>query len=77
MPKLSTSCPVSSPSYARSTNNGKPPAEAPVLPAAGREHRAHGRAIGEGYGRTSIRGDQMNLGAPSAAQLADGLRSVF
>src|ERR1700761_2164512 len=32
---------------------------------------------GEGYGRSSIRGNQMNLGVPSAARLADGLRSVF
>ena len=32
---------------------------------------------GEGYGRSSIRGNQMNLGVPAAARLADGLRSVF
>ena len=32
---------------------------------------------GEGYGRSSIRGNQMNLGVPSAARLADGLGSVF
>ena len=31
----------------------------------------------EGYGRSSIRGNQMNLGVPSAPRLADGLRSVF
>jgi hypothetical protein len=31
----------------------------------------------EGYGRSSIRGNQMNLGVPSAARLADGLGSVF
>ena len=32
---------------------------------------------GEGYGRSSIRGNQMNLGVPSPARLADGLRPVF
>jgi transposase len=31
----------------------------------------------EGYGRPSIRGNQMHLGVPSAARLADGLGSVF
>lgn len=31
----------------------------------------------EGYSRSSIRGNQMNLGVPSATRLADGLRSVF
>ena len=31
----------------------------------------------KGYGRSSIRGNQMNLGGPSATGLADGLRSVF
>jgi hypothetical protein len=30
----------------------------------------------EGYGRSSIRGNQMNLGVPSAARLADGLTSI-
>jgi hypothetical protein len=35
------------------------------------------RREGEGYGCSSIRGNQMNLGVPSAARLADGLRSVF
>src|SRR5258707_13166717 len=40
-----------------------------ILRMAGRQ--------GEGYGRSSIRGNQMNLGVPSAARLADGLRSVF
>ena len=29
------------------------------------------------YGRSSIRGNQMNLGGPAAAGLSDGLRSVF
>src|SRR5688572_16868269 len=29
------------------------------------------------YGRSSIRGNQMNLGSPSAAGLADGLGTVF
>ena len=32
---------------------------------------------GKRYGRSSIRGNQMNLGVPSAAGLADGLRAVF
>jgi hypothetical protein len=32
---------------------------------------------GKGYSRSSIRGNQMNLGGPSAAGFADGLRSVF
>ena len=31
----------------------------------------------ECYGRSSIRGNHMNLGVPSAAGLANGLRSVF
>jgi|SRR5438445_3900093 len=31
----------------------------------------------EGYSRSSIRGNHMNLGAPSSARLADGLRAVF
>ena len=31
----------------------------------------------EGYGRSSIRGNQMNLGSPSTARLADRLGSVF
>lgn len=35
------------------------------------------RGKGKGYGRASICGNQMNLGSPSAARLADGLRSVF
>src|SRR5271163_5147816 len=35
------------------------------------------RRQGEDYGRSSIRGNHMNLGVPSAARLADGLRSVF
>jgi len=29
------------------------------------------------YGRSSIRGNHMNLGGPSASGLADGLRAVF
>jgi len=29
------------------------------------------------YGRASIRGNHMNLGGPSAARLANGLRTVF
>jgi hypothetical protein len=32
---------------------------------------------GERYGRSSIRGNQMNLGVPSATRLADGLRPFF
>ena len=32
---------------------------------------------GKRYGRSSIRGNQMNLGIPSASRFADGLRSVF
>ena len=42
-----------------------------------------GRVVGlargqrKGYGRSSIRGNHMNLGGPSAAGLADGLRAVF
>ena len=32
---------------------------------------------GKGYSRSSIRGNHMNLGAPSSARLADGLRAVF
>ena len=32
---------------------------------------------GKGYGRSSICGNQMNLGGPSAARFADGLRSIF
>ena len=35
------------------------------------------RRQGKSYRRPSIRGNQMNLGVPSAARLADGLRSVF
>jgi len=31
----------------------------------------------EAYGRSSIRGNQMNLGGPSAARFADGLGTVF
>src|SRR5690606_2774168 len=31
----------------------------------------------ERYGRSSIRGNHMNLGCPSASGLADGLRAVF
>jgi hypothetical protein len=31
----------------------------------------------EGYCRSSIRGNQMNLGVPSAAGLSNSLRSVF
>ena len=31
----------------------------------------------KGYGRSSIRGNQMNLGVPSATRFSDGLRSVF
>ncbi len=31
----------------------------------------------KGYGRSSIRGSQMNLGVPASTRLADGLRSVF
>ena len=32
---------------------------------------------GESYCRSSICGNQMNLGAPSSTRLADGLRAVF
>ena len=35
------------------------------------------RGEGERYGRSSIRGNHMNLGGPSAAGLADGLGAVF
>jgi len=35
------------------------------------------RRQGERYGRSGIRGNQMNLGGPPAARLADGLRAVF
>src|SRR5258708_37440924 len=35
------------------------------------------RRQSEGYGRSSIRGNHMNLGVPSAPGLADGLWSVF
>jgi hypothetical protein len=35
------------------------------------------RRQGEGYGRSSIRGNHMNLGVPSAAAFADGLWTVF
>ena len=31
----------------------------------------------KGYGSPSIRGNQMNLGVPSAARFSNGLRSVF
>ena len=31
----------------------------------------------ENYSRSSIRGNHMNLGVPSASRFADGLRSVF
>lgn len=31
----------------------------------------------ESYGRSGIRGNQMNLGGPAAAGFADGLRAVF
>ena len=40
-------------------------------------HRRPGRATAKGHGRPSIRGNHMNFGGPSAAGLADGLRSVF
>src|SRR5207237_10575009 len=40
-----------------------------VMRLPGRERERHGRA--------SIRGNHMNLGVPSAAGLADGLRAVF
>ena len=45
------------------------PALRGVVRLAGRES--------EGYRRSSIRGNQMNLGGPSAAGFADGLRAVF
>ncbi len=35
------------------------------------------RRQAEGQGRPVIRGNQMNLGGPAAAGLADGLRAVF
>src|SRR5271157_2983584 len=35
------------------------------------------RRQGKGYGRSSICGNHMNLGGPSAARFADGLRSIF
>src|SRR5258708_15732513 len=40
-----------------------------ILSIAGRERK--------GYCRSSIRGNQMNLGSPSASGFADGLGSVF
>jgi hypothetical protein len=42
-------------------------------------HRVRGLARGEreGYRGSSIRGNQMNLGGPSAAGFADGLPAVF
>ena len=41
--------------------------------------RIMGLAWGQGkrYGRSSIRGNQMNLGGPSAPGLTNGLRAVF
>ena len=35
------------------------------------------RRESKSYGRSSIRGNQMNLGGPSATGFPDGLRSVF
>jgi hypothetical protein len=35
------------------------------------------RRESKGYGRSSIRGNHMNLGGPSAAGFSDGLRAVF
>ena len=52
-------------------------------PKLGQQGASFGRVVriagrqGEGYRRSSIRGNQMNLGVPSAARLADGLRPVF
>ena len=42
-------------------------------------HRVGGLASreGKGYGRSSIRGNHMNLGGPSAARFSNGLRTVF
>jgi hypothetical protein len=51
-------------------------------PEAGRQLPAHGPVVSltrrqrERYGRSSIRGNQMNLGGPAASRLADGLRAV-
>jgi hypothetical protein len=58
--------------------------QAPVRAAQrGQQLAAFGRVVRlarrqrERYGRSSIRGNQMNLGGPSAAGLADRLRAVF
>ena len=54
----------------------------PPLPA-GQQLAALDRVVGlagrqgEGQGDPVIRGNQMNLGVPAAARLADGLRAVF
>ena len=54
----------------------------PALPG-GQQLASFGRVVGlsrrqgEGQGRSLIRGNQMNLGVPAAARLADGLRTVF
>ena len=47
----------------------KRPALGPIVGLSGRK--------GERYGRSSIRGNHMNLGGPSAARLSDGLGTVF
>ena len=50
---------------------------------AGQQFPAHRPVVGlarrqrERYGRSSIRGNHMNLCGPSSARLADGLRAVF
>ena len=52
-------------------------------PKFGQQGTAFGRIVrvagrqGKGYGRSSIRGNQMNLGVPSAPRLADGLGAIF
>ena len=45
------------------------------LPTAGRIVLI-ARRLRQGYGRSRIRGNQMNFGGPSAARPADGLGSV-
>ncbi len=70
---------VSSPSYARSMSRQS---GAFCLPRRFSSLRPSGaswawRGKRERYGRSSIRGNHMNLGGPAAAGLADGLRAVF
>lgn len=76
-PSSRASCRVSLPSYARSMigrqRRGRAARVCSSSRPAGRRIRLSGRER-ERHGRARIRGNQMNLGGPSAAGLAHGLR---